>query len=226
MKRFELGQAVAVALAATGLGFATAPASAETLISTNTCLNSDVTGLLGGGQQSSDDCFGFATASPVNLDTFNENFFSEDGGLTEIEGLFGITEWTLSAKEDVNEAPNPGADIGFELTFTNGLKEGTWSVDDGVFDDHDAIAIILKGSNGFSAYYFDGTVLPTSGTWDTRAIQNNQGNPQDLSNFQVLSWTEIPDPGPPPGTVPLPPSILLLMGGLTGLVVLRKRARI
>ena len=83
--------------------------------------------------------------------------------------------------------------------------------------------IILKSSNQFSMYLFNGGTLGIGSInfTDLGASLNRQGDIQGLSHASLYAWN---GSSPPPVTsTPEPSTIVLMASGLAGLAVLRRR---
>lgn len=87
-----------------------------------------------------------------------------------------------------------------------GGASGGFNISD---NDYGQVAVLLKSANTFGAYLFGGGL---SGD-----VDYDTANERGLSNYVVAGRGDsVPE-------VPLPASALLLLGGLGGLVVLRRR---
>jgi hypothetical protein len=107
--------------------------------------------------------------------------------------LFGYTDWV---------------EIQSNGDF-NGGPSGSFDI---IANAYTEVVVLLKSANSFGAYlYSDGL----SGMFGfTTAATGSQGQSQGLSNYVVVGRVS---------EVPLPASALLLIGGLGGLMVLRRR---
>lgn len=186
--------ATAVAVLALGPGGIATSASAATYNSTGTCLVTDVS-------PTASACFGTVLPIPANdsASLLNSHTFGTD------TGLFNLTNWSFLAKY---ENPDGGAE-------TNGLtvSGNTWSFAGSLF--YEAVAIILKQGNTFSAYLFDGG-LASTGTWSTPGFGQGAGG---------LSHMSIYTSGNPTSPIPLPAAGWLMLAGLGGLVAVRRRRK-
>ena len=77
-------------------------------------------------------------------------------------------------------------------------------------NQYDMLAVLLKGSNEWAAYLIEGT----GGLLDD--ISFAMGNNHGLSNYLIVGRAEV---------VPLPAAGLLLIGGLGGLALMRRRRK-
>ena len=113
-------------------------------------------------------------------------------------GIFdGITTWSLIGEI----APATGA----------GTASGTWSVP----ATGDGIVLSVKSSPEFRAYYLQGGVSETGGTWSVK-------DAQDLSHLTLAVYAQnvgcpVEDPTCNPASVPEPGTVLLFGTGLAGL---------
>lgn len=192
--------ALAATVVVTAVGFSTTVHAAP-YTSAGTCLVTDVTPNAG-------SCFGTVLPTPVNdsASLLNNNTFGSDAG------LFGRTNWAQLAKFDT---PGGGSN-------TNGLSlsGNNWSFAGSLL--YDAVAIVLKQSNTFSAYLFVGG-LASSGTWSTPGFGQQSGGLSHMSIY--TSGDRIVPPPPPPPVVPLPAAGFLMLGALGGLAALRRRCK-
>lgn len=130
-----------------------------------------------------------------------------DTGNDKGAGGFGtLNGWDLADEVDWTNGDTP--DSGFDLVISG----NTWSVTGG--DGYDAIAVALKQANSFAFFVLDLTKALT-GTWSITG-------PGDASQVysHIAGWTK-----GTPSEVPLPASALLLIGGMGGLAMLRRRRK-
>lgn len=139
--------------------------------------------------------------APVNdsADLLNNNGFTGDGTTDGInDGLWG-GGWDYLAR--VNDT---GTSDGLTV---NG--DGTFSWAGAIYDE---MLVILKQANSFAAYYFDGGISG-DGTWNTASFPQGEGG---LSHMTIYGRGEMNE-------VPLPAAGFLLLGGLGGLALVRRR---
>lgn len=127
-------------------------------------------------------------------------------------GLFAgySSDWSLFGKSD---------DAGSGVVANNGATSGTWSVNFAP-DAYSVFAIALKASNGYTTYLFDlGSTAASSagGAWANLVITNPNGKPQELSHLTVA----VRETQPP--AVPLPAAGWMLLAGLAGLGLAKRR---
>jgi len=133
---------------------------------------------------------------------------------------FGISDWTLDSKWDLDEDTGIWAEspIGLleEPTSPGAAKSGDWSVSGWGGVGHAAIAI--KGGPDFAVYLID-ISAGLSGEWSTRALTNPGGRQPAISHISLYTA---------PAAIPLPAGGVLLLtalGGLGGAGALRRKRR-
>jgi hypothetical protein len=130
----------------------------------------------------------------------------------DLDGLFGIADWTEILKLDSNDGIENGA--GIKLTVSNAEK--TWSVD--TYAGNAPVMFVLKGGPTFSAFLMNTSVL--SGTWDELSMLKGNGKRgAGLSHWAVYSGGTDGETN----VVPLPASALLLGAGVAGLGFVRRK---
>jgi hypothetical protein len=147
--------------------------------------------------------------------------------------IFTEKTWTIADK--VSKSDTLGEYL--TISFDPKRKTGTWSLRDGLtFTAGEVYAIALKGAKSSFVYLLDTSA--TSGTWSMVDIRNSLGNTAKLSKltlFGTAALTQIPLFGraailpaqlvdtDAPAPVPLPATGLLLIAGLAGLGMMRRR---
>ncbi|MFN3614713.1 MAG: VPLPA-CTERM sorting domain-containing protein [Rubrimonas sp.] len=151
------------------------------------------------GAGNSDATFSLGSASDVACFSGNDT-----NTINAAFTVFGLDGWTLAAKTDKPAAGNK------QVTFTtapvNGSKGGDWAISNP--NAFGPLMITLKAGDGFAAFLLDSL----AGTWSST---------KGLSHASIYYRNGVTPP--PPAPVPLPASALLLIGGMGGLVVLRRR---
>ena len=132
----------------------------------------------------------------------------EAGGGSFTTGLFGETDWVSLARVE-GEGTSGGLTISYGSA---GAYDGTWSY---VGDLYEEMVLVLKQGATFTAYLFEGGIFE-DGYWSTTelAFGNNAG---DLSHATIYGR------GANLSAVPLPAAGFLLLGGLAGLGLMRRR---
>ena len=184
---------------------ASAPSHAALVPTTPACTNG---GALTAMQPDAVACLGAFSGNDAN---------QQADVLTAITNGFnpivGDGLWSLTEKVDAGGTGSviqnvPGATSG-NIAFTTAFT--------------DYFALILKASNQFSIYLFDGNVAPISSVDFTTigASVNGKGKAQELSHATLYS-VKIDDENP--SEVPIPAGILLLGSGIALVGFMRRRA--
>lgn len=163
-----------------------------------------------------------ATIAP----TASQFIIGNDGNPT---GKANIAAWISSLNIfeagfsvfEIEKVDSPSTSNGdMTVSYDGGAPStsGSWS-----WSGSDAIEfVIYKGSNEFVAHYYNPGIM--GNMWDTGAlgILNNNGKAQAISHISLLGvdGRRIP---PPPSTVPLPASGLMLIAAFGALVVGRRK---
>lgn len=147
--------------------------------------------------------------STANLTTsiLCEGPFSGNDSNSDLNGIFGLNDWTEFAKVDGDSGTDKG------LTVTGGGTSGGWSLNlggDGLHK-YSGVMAVLKGGPSYSAYLLGTDVLNNfkflNGTWNTDGIYNGSGDPNPgLSHFTIYTTGKMPVT--PPEDVPEPLTIL------------------
>ena len=151
-------------------------------------------------------------------DTGGSSTFLDDLGNGDIFAGYGNTEllsdWELFGKSD---------DGNMSVTAEEGAISGTFEA----FGVTDTLVVTLKVADSFSAFLFTMVDGPNiTGTFDNflAGLLNNNGNTQTLSHLSIFSAEALDgDPGPSP--VPLPAAGWMLLAGIGGLTVARRRRK-
>ena len=191
-------------------------ASAATDLFTNGgCLVTDVTN----AGSNADDCFGLIETADgsgvgddvtlLNSNRFHNNSVSDwlagnSGGITN--GLFGASDWSYGGT--------------VQGTGTNGdltVGDGTFSWGGDAFSQ---MVVVLRQAGGISTYLFDGGL--TNGTWETtQAVFGSAAG--GLTHLAVYFRGDATS-GPSVVSTPIPAAGFLLVGGLGGLMLMRRRS--
>lgn len=121
--------------------------------------------------------------------------------------FFGLDDWV-----EINKAEaSAWADGVITIDSGAGTDMGTFTLSG--YSGYDSYMIAIKGGPTFSVYLMDGTTL--SGSWSTAGILKGNNTPgPGLSNFSI--WGS-------PTVVPLPAGVWLLLTGIAGLGLAKRR---
>ena len=129
--------------------------------------------------------------------------FSGNNSNKDLNGLFGVGDWTEILKLDDSEGTE--SDNGITLTVNDDPTK-TWSVD--TYAGNDPVMFALKGGPTFSAFLMDTSV--TSGTWNNESMLTGGGDRgAGLSHWSIYSGGMT--------VVPLPAAAWLFGSALVGL---------
>lgn len=122
--------------------------------------------------------------------------------ITTSSNFFNMTGWTLADKND--DVTSGNQNLTFATAPVNGAVSGTWSISNP--DNYTSVFMTLKAGNSFAAFLLDAATF-MSGTWSST---------RDLSHASIYYRGQ-------PAPIPLPASGVLLLAGLAGLAVARRR---
>lgn len=126
-----------------------------------------------------------------------------------IESLFGFSDWNILEKEAGSS--DDRVPVGFSLSGIN-AKSGSWSVNDNALAGYSDFMITLKGGDGFAAFLFEDTTID-SGNWSIF------GDGAELSHAVLYARGTTTN-----GEVPAPAALGMVLAGLAGLGLMRKKA--
>lgn len=136
---------------------------------------------------------------------------------------FGLTGWLdLGGSElETTNGNDSLSNLAFSFTSNATNTSGTWSLLDGKsFDPTKAYAFALKGATNHIVYLMNTAI--SMGTWSNADIPaQGRGGAPGLSNVRLMGTGQLINT---PQPIPLPAAAWLLLAGLGGLVVLRRRA--
>jgi hypothetical protein len=176
-------------------------ASAATFTSTGSCSTTDIVA-------NADACFGSIVENVNDSETLlNSNTFGTD------TGLFGYTNWSLLAKQDLGPDEWTGTDIGLSVIETS-KGVGTWSVNVNALETFARVVLILKATPTFASYLYEpGSGTGDSGSWTTSALED-----KNLSHFSIYTSGISP--------VPVPAAIWLFGTALIGFIGMSRRTKV
>lgn len=165
-----------------------------------------VLALLLGGSPANADLVNTGTpcsTSSVSGSTACAGIYEGNDSNQDLDGLFGVSDWTEILKLDSNGGTETSNGI---TLIVDSSSNKTWSVD--TYAGNDPVMFVLKGGDSFSAFLMDISVL--SGTWDNQSMLKGNDQPgPDLSHWAIYSG----------GTtvVPLPAAAWLFGSALLGM---------
>lgn len=228
----RLGATTALMALGMTLALGLAPAAAKPVpppaeyLSSGNCNVADLT-------VAAQDCFGNVIHSdPDDKSGINdsEDLLNKDK-FNGVIGLFGYTGWDNLSRIEPGKSADGSIGQSLTLSVLAGVASGTWSVTAGAFDFYKEIVIVLKQGKTFSAYLYDvtkgGAPIPTGGSWTAK----NFDQPGGLSHMTIYGGEictekycgEDFNDDDNTGDVPLPAGGLLLLTGLAGLWLGRRR---
>jgi|GEM_PF-2172791 len=151
------------------------------------------------------------------LSYLNNPLITEPGWQEFTMANMGYT-WEYDSKRDDNGTLSGGNNF-FNISLSSGVgsNSGTWSL---VNPIEQPFAISLKAAKEFAVYFFDDfTGQVNSGTWSTTALTNNGGNIPNISHISLFIKN------PPPVMTSEPAIFSLMLIGLTGVVMAKRRRK-
>lgn len=121
-------------------------------------------------------------------------------------GYGTVNGWEF--QDEVDWTNGDPADSGFDLMVSG----NTWSITGA--DGYDAVAVALKQANSFAFFVLDLTKALT-GTWSVSGPGSSA-----MVYSHIAGWTK-----GTPSEVPLPASAFLLIGGVGGLIAMKRRKK-
>jgi hypothetical protein len=158
-----------------------------------------------------------AAAVTPSADCVELNGVSNDSAavMNTPPGAFGLTDWVFIGRENIE--PDAG-DIEL-ITWEPDILSGAFSFDPSLVAGYQSVAFILKGAaSSATCTAFAYLLEPgqTSGSWASPFVCG-QGDPQQVSHATLYASASTPS------AIPVPAALPLLVAGLAGLGLLRRR---